>query len=163
MEEPRPTRRTVYVQDSPVPPPLSPVSYYPPPPPVAQPPPPPPASYSPRRSPYQPSPRPVPVNQKSPSPTRRNNASPTRRNNASPPLSTRKAQTNRSPIYESPVKPNIPKTNEPPLRLMDVIAQNRAKRGPGIPKPRREIDEAKVHDPPTYKKNIIKNGFIVHK
>lgn len=148
MDEPRHARRTVYVQESSAS--QAPLS----PPPHPPPPPPPPASYSPRRSSYQPSPRPV-INYKSPSPTRRNNLS--------PPLSTRKQQTTRSPIYESPVKPNIPKTNEPPLRLMDVIAQNRAKRGPGIPKPRREIDEAKVYDPPTYKRNIIKNGFIVHK
>jgi hypothetical protein len=46
---------------------------------------------------------------------------------------------------------------------MDVIAQNRAKRGSRIPKPRREIDEETVYDPPTYNRNLIKNGFIVHK
>lgn len=93
---------------------------------------------------------------------------PIRRSNVSPPpppppASTRKQKTPRSPIYEPPVRPNIPKPTEPPLRLMDVIAQNRARRGPNIPKPRREIDEAKVYDPPTYKRNIIKNGFIIHK
>jgi hypothetical protein len=88
----------------------------------------------------------------------------------SPPASTRRQQqqqqqqpTRSTPVYESPVRPNIPKTNEPPLRLMDVIAQNRAKRGSRIPKPRREVDEEKLYDPPTYKRNIIKNGFIIHK
>ena len=49
------------------------------------------------------------------------------------------------------------------MRLMDVIAQNRARRGTRLPRPRREVDEAKVYDPPTYNRNIIKNGFIVHK
>jgi len=156
MEEPRPTRRTVYVQDPSVPLPSS----RPPPPPSTPPPPPPPASYSPRRSPYQSSPRPI-VNQKSPSP---NLTKPRRRSDLSPPSSTRRQQPTRSPsLYEPLVRPNIPKTNEPPLRLMDVIAQNRAKRGSRIPKPRREIDEVKVYDPPTYNRNIIKNGFIVHK
>ncbi len=126
---------------------------------------PPPVSYSPRRSsPHQQSPRPI-VYPKSPSPIPMR---PIRRSNVSPPpppppASTRKQKTPRSPIYEPPVRPNIPKPTEPPLRLMDVIAQNRARRGPNIPKPRREIDEAKVYDPPTYKRNIIKNGFIIHK
>jgi hypothetical protein len=46
---------------------------------------------------------------------------------------------------------------------MDVVAQNRARRGGRIPKPRREVDEEKVYDKPTYQRNIIKNGFIVHK
>jgi hypothetical protein len=149
VEEPRPTRRAVYLQEPSVPVP----SPRPPPPPI---------SYSPRRSsPYHPSPRP-PVNPRTPSPIP---TKPIRRNNISltPPQLPRKQRTPRSPIYEPPVKPNIPKTNEPPLRLMDVIAQNRARRGPNIPKPRREIDEAKVYDPPTYKRNIIKNGFIIHK
>lgn len=145
MEEPRPTRRTVYVEEIPAPPP--------------PPSPPPPVTYSPRRTPqFQSSPRP-PVYQRSPSPIR---TKPIRRNDPSPPLSTRKPSMTRSPLYE-PVKPNIPKTTEPPLRLMDVIAQNRARRGSRIPKPRREVDEDNVYDPPTYKRNIIKNGFIVHK
>ncbi len=149
MEEPRPVRRTVYVEEPPVPP--SPPPPPPPPPPRL----PPPAPHSPRRSPYQSTPR-SNANQKSPSPTRRNDVS--------PPTSTRKQQTIRSPtIYDSTVKPNIPTTNEPPLRLKDVIAQNRAKRGGRIPKPRREVYEEQVYDPPTYKRNIIKNGFIVHK
>lgn len=142
MEEPRPTRRTVFVEENPPPPPS-----------------PPPVFNSPRRSPqYQPSPRSL-VNTRSPSPVR---AKPVRRNDPSPPLSSRKPPVARSPLYE-PVKPNIPRATDPPLRLMDVIAQNRARRGTRIPKPRREVDEDKVYDPPTYKRNIIKNGFIVHK
>jgi len=87
-----------------------------------------------------------------------------RRNDVSPPATTRRVPTNRSsPIHEPAIKPNIPKSTEPPLRLMDVIAQNRAKRGGRIPKPKREVDEDKPYDPPTYQRNIIKNGFIVHK
>ncbi|CAF2496950.1 unnamed protein product [Rotaria sp. Silwood2] len=148
MEEPQPIRRIVYAQD-----PSVPLSSSRPDPPFLSPP-------SPVRSPYQPSPRPF-VTQKSPTqvPTK-----PIRRNELSPPPSSRKQQTARSPpILESSVKPNIPKSTEPPLRLMDVIAQNRAKRGSRIPKPKREVDEEKVYDPPTYNRNIIKNGFIVHK
>lgn len=87
-----------------------------------------------------------------------------RRTEVSPPASSRRAPTNRSsPIHEQLIKPNIQKSTEPPLRLMDVIAQNRAKRGGRIPKPKREVDEDKLYDPPTYQRNIIKNGFIVHK
>ncbi len=113
---------------------------------------------SPRRSPYQPTPR----THRSASPPI---TKPIYRNKGPLPLgTTRKQPTPRSPsLYEPPVKPNIPKTNEPPLRLMDVIAQNRARRGTRIPKPRREVDEEKVYDKPTYQRNIIKNGFIVHK
>jgi hypothetical protein len=49
------------------------------------------------------------------------------------------------------------------ISLKDIVAQNRAKRGAGIPKPRREVDEENFYDLATYNKNIIKNGFIVHK
>ena len=76
-------------------------------------------------------------------------------NDISPPQSHRKPP--------PPANPEPAPTNPPPLRLMDVIAQNRARRGARPPKPRREVDEAKVYDPPTYNRNIIKNGFIVHK
>jgi hypothetical protein len=165
VEEPPPPRRTVYVRD-----PLIPVSSPRPPPP----PPAPPVSYSPRRSPHYPSSRPG-VTQRSPSPalTRPNRRKetpppaltrPNRRKETPPPASTRKKQPARSlPIYEPPVKPSIQKANEQPLRLMDIVAQNRAKRGTRIPKPRREVDEERVYDPPTYHRNVIKNGFIVHK
>lgn len=157
MEEPRRIRRQIYLEDSPAP--ISTSSTPPPPPP----PPLPatiPVSYSPRRSPPQPSPRPL-MNQKSPSPIVRRSI---RRTEPTPPPSTRRPQINRSsPVYEPQIKPNIPKTTEPPLRLMDVIAQNRARRGGRIPKPRREVDEENIHDLPTYNRNIIKNGFIVHK
>ena len=149
MEEPRPVRRIVYVEDSP--PARSPPTSF-----VA----PPPATYSPRHSSYQPSPR-TTFNDKVPSPPP---AKLSHRNEMSLPAPTRKQQTIQPPAtFPSPIKPNIPKTEEPPLRLMDIIAQNRAKRGSRIPKPKREVDEEKVYDPPTYRKNFIKNGFIVHK
>ncbi|CAF3830672.1 unnamed protein product [Rotaria sordida] len=148
MEEPRPIRRIIHTPD-----PSVPFSSSRPTPPVLSPP-------SPVRSPYQPSPRQV-VTQKSPTLAA---AKPIRRNEISPPPSTRKQQTARSlPIPESPIRQNISKSNEPPLRLMDIVAQNRARRGSHIPKPRREVDEEPVYDPPTYSRNLIKNGFIVHK
>lgn len=152
MQEPRPVRRIVYVEEPSVP--LSSARRVPSPrsPPI---------SYSPRRSPQRYSPETF-VTQRSPSPKP---APPIRRHEISPPLSSRKQQTARSPpTFEPSTKSNIPKSNEPPpLRLMDVIAQNRAKRGSRIPKPKREVDEQKVHDPPVYRKNLIKNGFVVHK
>jgi len=49
------------------------------------------------------------------------------------------------------------------ISLKDVVAQNRARRGLRIPKPRREVDEDEFYDLPTYNKNFIKNDFIVHK
>jgi hypothetical protein len=49
------------------------------------------------------------------------------------------------------------------MSLKDVIAGNRARRGSRIPKPRREVDEEACYDPPTYRRNYIKNDFIVHK
>ncbi|CAF3351790.1 unnamed protein product [Rotaria sp. Silwood1] len=148
MEEPRPIRRLVYTQDPSIPLSSSRIT-----PPTFSPP-------SPVHSPYQPTPRSV-VSQKSPTQV---SAKPIRRNEISPPPSSRKQQTARSPpISESSIKVNTPRPNEPPLRLMDIIAQNRAKRGTRIPKPRCEVDEEKVYDPPTYNRNIIKNGFIVHK
>lgn len=91
-------------------------------------------------------------------------------NDLSPPPSHRRPQ----PPPPPPPQPQPPsnfdannnnsnRNDPPPLRLMDVIAQNRARRGTRPSKPRREVDEAKVYDPPTYNRNIIKNGFIVHK
>lgn len=118
------------------------------------------ASHSPVRSTYQPSPRLAVTQNSSTLPP----AQSTSYNRGSPPLSSRKQHITRSPIGpEQSSRPNISKSTEPPLRLMDVIAQNRAKRGSRIPKPRREVDEEKVYDPPTFSRNIIKNGFIVHK
>lgn len=49
------------------------------------------------------------------------------------------------------------------LPLSEVLAENRARRGSRIPKPRREVDEEELRDPPMYNKNFIKNGFLVHK
>ena len=49
------------------------------------------------------------------------------------------------------------------MSLKDVLAENRARRGPRIPKPRREVDEDTSYDPPKYHRSYIKNSFIVHK
>lgn len=127
MEEPRPIRHKLYVDEPAI---------------VLPAPVPPPARYTPpmnsvrHYSPPQPA---VIPNQ--------------RFNDISPPPSHR-----RPPVFES-----ITRVDPPQMRLMDVIAQNRARRGTRIPRPRREVDEAKIYDPPTYNRNIIKNGFIVHK
>jgi len=47
--------------------------------------------------------------------------------------------------------------------LKEVLAENRARRGSQIPVPRREVDEDRLYDPPTYKKSFIKNDFFVYK
>jgi hypothetical protein len=49
------------------------------------------------------------------------------------------------------------------INLKDVLAENRARRGIHIPKPRREIDEEEFYDPPIYNKKFVKNNFLVHK
>jgi hypothetical protein len=49
------------------------------------------------------------------------------------------------------------------ISLKEVLAENRARRGSRIPKPRREVDEEEFHDPPTYHRKFIKNDFLVHK
>ncbi|CAF3326715.1 unnamed protein product [Rotaria socialis] len=153
MEESQPIQRIVYTQDPSIPLSSAKASAIAP---FRSP-----VSYSPGRSSYQSSPRPM-ATQKSPTllPPAKFNP----HNEISPLSSPRKQQTARSPLIpDSLSRPNVSKSTEPPLRLMDIIAQNRAKRGSRIPKPRREIDEEKVYDPPTYNRNIIKNGFIVHK
>jgi hypothetical protein len=67
-------------------------------------------------------------------------------------------------IRQSPKRTLPPITNRSKhLTLQEVLAQNRARRGSRIPVPRREIDEEKFYDPPTYRRNYVKNGFIVHK
>ncbi len=54
-------------------------------------------------------------------------------------------------------------TEQKHISLKDVVAQNRARRGSRIPKPRREVAEDEFYDLPTYNKNFIKNDFFVHK
>jgi len=49
------------------------------------------------------------------------------------------------------------------LSLKDVLAENRARRGSRIPKPRRDVDENEFYDLPIYNKDFIKNDSIVHK
>ena len=76
-----------------------------------------------------------------------------------------KEQTPRiSPLRSTPRKVLSQNKNQSKhLSLSEVLAENRARRGSRIPKPRREVDEEELHDPPTYNKNFIKNGFLVHK
>lgn len=85
--------------------------------------------------------------------------------NLSPRRSIMKEQTPRiSPMRNTPRK--ILSQNKHPSKyvsLKEVLAENRARRGSRIPKPRREVDEEQLHDLPTYNKNFIKNGFLVHK
>lgn len=152
MDEPtRPARRTIYVDDEPRPPATAEMTPRSNPTPV-------------RHSPPHVVPPPPPHIQRSPQPSVPLKTS--RFNDISPPPSHRKPQ----PISHSDSNHtntnnnnNSNRNDPPPLRLMDVIAQNRARRGTRPQKPRREVDEAKVYDPPTYNRNIIKNGFIVHK
>ncbi|UJR23926.1 hypothetical protein I4U23_026898 [Adineta vaga] len=59
--------------------------------------------------------------------------------------------------------PQLNRKPKPHLSLQEVLAQNRARRGSRIPIPRREIDEEQIYDLPTYRRNYVKNGFIVHK
>ena len=84
---------------------------------------------------------------------------------SSPRQSKTKQQTPRiSPIRETPRKINSQnQTESKHVNLKDILAGNRARRGPRIPKPRREVDDQKLYDLPTYRKNYIKNGFLVHK
>lgn len=49
------------------------------------------------------------------------------------------------------------------LSLKDVLAENRARRGSRIPKPRREVDQEEFHDAPINNINFLKNDFLVHK
>lgn len=139
MDEPRPVRRTVYIDEPPVSEPTPRLD--------------PPIIYSPvRQSP----PELLLTNRSPPPPSVPLRTS--RFNDMSPPPTHRKSQQPNSDMNQ-----NSSRNEPPPLRLMDVIAQNRARRGGRPTKPRREVDEAKVYDPPTYNRNVIKNGFIVHK
>ncbi|CAF1279729.1 unnamed protein product [Adineta steineri] len=55
------------------------------------------------------------------------------------------------------------KTDDNAPSLMEIVAQNRAKRGGRAPKPKREVEEDRPYDPPTYHRDVVKNGFVVHK
>lgn len=72
----------------------------------------------------------------------------------------RRSRTNR----ESPGRSfNQHDTKQKPISLRDILAQNRARRGLRIPKPRREVDEEQLRDPPPSNKDYIKNDFIIHR
>ncbi|CAF1150154.1 unnamed protein product [Adineta ricciae] len=189
VEAPQPTPRTVIIKQPPPPPPPPPVQrtiiIKEPPPPasppvhtivVQEPPPPPPAPVqSPRRKilvartppPESPlPPRRTMAVSRSPSPdpaksSRRSLVFP-----KSPPIPTLRNANRRTEVVETyssrTARTNQP-LNEQPLSLMEVVAQNRANRRGKVPKPRREVSEDKLYDLPTYHKNVIKNGFMVHK
>ena len=92
-----------------------------------------------------------------------------------PPLKTYRHDEFSSPRYQKPqqLSPRSTINNRrslPPignkskyLTLQEVLAQNRAQRGSRIPVPRREVYEDQIYDLPTYRRNYVKNGFIVHK
>ncbi|CAF1498353.1 unnamed protein product, partial [Didymodactylos carnosus] len=99
-----------------------------------------------------------------PQPSPRPQPKPILRQNAKP-VSIRR-HTIRTPV-DNPVPPPAPvkiqSNDHTYVRAMDIILANRAKRGWKLPKPKREVEEEKFHDPPQPNKNIIKNGFIIHK
>lgn len=49
------------------------------------------------------------------------------------------------------------------FNLKDILAQNRARRGSRIPKPRREIDEEELHEKPIGNRDFIKDDLLIHK
>ncbi|CAF0802667.1 unnamed protein product [Didymodactylos carnosus] len=69
--------------------------------------------------------------------------------------------------FNNPLPPPAPAKNHLNTHsyeeTMQIILANRAKRGSKLPKPKREVEQAKFYDPPQPSKNIVRNGFIVHK
>jgi hypothetical protein len=49
------------------------------------------------------------------------------------------------------------------ISLNEVLAENRARRGSRIQKPRREVDGEKTYELPPLRKNYVKRDFLVHK
>ena len=171
IEKPPPPRQVVYV-DNPSPPPVVVVSRPPPPPLVvfSRPPPPrPPVLVT------RPRPPPVVVSRpRAPAVVPR----PAPRRPPSLPLVVEPVRLNEPSVPPRvrergvPRPANVPSSNRAPvsitnpdrsLQLRDVVAQNRARRGTRLSRPRRQIYEEQNRDLPTYRRNIVKNGFMVHK
>ncbi|UJR24850.1 hypothetical protein I4U23_006219 [Adineta vaga] len=83
----------------------------------------------------------------------------------SPPIPTLRNTSRRTEVIETYSSRRIQdkSTDDQPPTLMEVVAQNRANRRGRVPKPKREVHEDNLYDLPTYHRNVIKNGFMVHK
>jgi hypothetical protein len=93
-------------------------------------------------------------------------------------VSPRSDKSRRLNVYSSPRRPRMTQSTsrETPIRIIsrntneqnyislkEVLAENRARRSSRKPKLRREVDEEQSYDLPTYRKNFVKNNFLVHK